>query len=209
MRTAAVAPHLRVVAAPPRSLSGSALARPSTLPGAAALQTLAVGMAPGTRRRRTPERSPISGCAAEIRPASPRARARARAPAGWLCSRARPRCSRARPRRAGPRPALDPFPWQRRGLRRPTAAKPRCVTSRRHPGSCGSSRTPRRPGRPIPHFFTAFLLENSFPTIPTHNLSSRNPNLFQKRPLPVSPETTVLREIPAHFNESMCRASDL
>lgn len=47
---------------------------------------------------------------------------------GWLCSR-------ATPRQAGPHPARGPFPWQQRGLRRPTAAKPRCVTSLGHPDS--------------------------------------------------------------------------
>lgn len=108
----------------PRSPSGSPpRAWPSTLPRAAVLQSLAVKKAPGTGRRRTPERGPIPGRAAEIRPASLRASAgaggllpRCQAAAGWASSGA------------------GPVPWQRRGLRRPTAAKPRCGSSRGLPG---------------------------------------------------------------------------
>lgn len=91
---------------------------------------------------------PHSGPHGRAGPASLRAPARA----GW-------QCGGARPRRAGPRPALGPFPWQRRGLRRPAAAKPRCVASRRHPGSGrGSPGTPWRPSRNVPHSFPNFLL---------------------------------------------------
>lgn len=113
-------------------------ARPSTHPRAAALQTLAVETVPGTGRRCAPDRSPIPGREAEVRPAGPPAPTRA----GWLNHRARQTL-------AGPRPALGPFPWQRRGLRRPTAAKPRCVTSRGHPGLGGAHPDPLAPHSPF------------------------------------------------------------
>lgn len=107
----------RARSALPRSLSGSAPAPGRPPSREAALQTLAAEMIPGTRRRLSPGRGPIPGRAAEAVPASPRDSAGA----GW-------RYGSARPRRAGTLQALGPFPWQRRGLRRPTAAKPRCVT---------------------------------------------------------------------------------
>ena len=64
---------------------------------------------------------------------------------GWSGLAVQPR--QARPRQDGTLQELGPFPWQRRGLRRPTAAKPRCVASRRHQASGrGSPGTPGIPG---------------------------------------------------------------
>lgn len=141
----------------PRSPSGSAPAPGRPPSRAAALQTLAAEMIPGTRRRRGPERGPIPGRATEAGPASPRDPAGA----GW-------RYGPARPRRTRTLQALGPFPWQPRGLRRPTAAKPRCVSSRGHRGSGrGSPGTPGTPADPFPHSLSTFLLENPLP--PPHS----------------------------------------
>lgn len=80
---------------------------------------------------------------------------------GWLCSR-------ARPRQAGPHPARGRFPWQQRGLRRPTVAKPRCVTSLGYPRSGRSLPVSLAPSVPGPHFFTLPFVKtiHSLPAAP-------------------------------------------
>lgn len=126
VRNAAAAPHLRVVAAAPdAACQGQPAARPRPArppsPGRPHFrpsgQSRSSGHGGDASRSAAPSRT-------EVGPQSPSALARTR----WLCSR-------ARPRQAGPCPARGPFPWQQRELRRPTAAKPRCVTSQEHRGS--------------------------------------------------------------------------
>lgn len=79
----------------------------------------------------------------------------------------------ARTRRARPHSAPGPFPWQRRGLRRPTAAKPRCVTSRGHPSLRRGARwTPPHPQRPSgPILLQHFYLKTYFSPPPIHSFS--------------------------------------
>lgn len=173
----------RTRSALPRSPSGSTpRAWLSTLPRAAVLQILAAKTAPGPR--------------AKIRQES----LWASAGAGWLYSG-------ARRRQAGPHPALDPFPWQRQGLRRPTAAKPRCVTSRRllarggaRRGPCGAS------GGPFPHPLQLFSEKIHLPSTLIHSLfleiqtcSKSSPFQFLPRPPPSGrPLHIVMRVCAVH-----------
>lgn len=126
MRNAAAAPHLRVVAAAPdaacqgQPAAGPRPARPPS-PGRPHFRLSRPSQSPGhggdASRSEAPSRT-------EVGPQSPSALVQT----GGLGS-----CARLK--QAGPRQARGPFPWQQRGLRRPTAAKPRCVTPPGHPGS--------------------------------------------------------------------------
>jgi hypothetical protein len=133
VRNAAEAPHLRVAAAvPDQPGQGQPVVRPRqcrpTSPGRPHFRpSRRQGRSPGQEASRSaaPSRTEVGGRVLPLQLGQ----------AG--CA------GPARPRRVGPRPALGPFPWQQRGLRRPTAAKPRCVTSRLYSGSGrGLPRTP-------------------------------------------------------------------
>lgn len=167
VRNAAAAPHLRVVAAAPdAACQGQPAARPRPArppsPGRPHFRPSGQSQSPGhegdASRSAAPSRT-------EVGPQSPSALFRTR----WLCSP-------AKPRQAGPRPARGPFPWQQSELRRPTAAKPRCVTSQGHRGS----------GRSLPSApLTLQHAHSSFPPITFHKenplSSTSNPQfVFQE-----------------------------
>lgn len=151
--------------------------------------------APGTGQRRTSERGPIPGRAA-IRPAGESSGSRSRPLAAqtgqavvvWASSG------------AGPVPlatarATAPHSGQTALRHFARAPQLRWVPLR----------TPWSLSRPISLSFPTLLLETS-PTPPQSTASLLEINLFQKRPLPVSPETTTLRklrETPAHCNQSV------
>lgn len=130
VRTAAVAPHLRVVAAEPgRPCQGHPAVQPSLL----AVHPPQGGGASDPRGRDGPRDRAAAHPGAEPHPGL-RSRDQAGESSG-SGSGSRGLAVQPGLAEAGwPLPALDPFPWQRSELRRPTAAKPRCVTSRRHPG---------------------------------------------------------------------------
>lgn len=126
VRNAADAPHLRVVAAAPDAAcqgQPAARPRPARPPSPGRPHFRPSGQSQSPRHGGDASRS-AAPSRTEVGPQSPSALVRT----SWLCSR-------ARPRQAGPCRARGPFPWQRRELRRPTAAKPRCVISQGHRGS--------------------------------------------------------------------------
>lgn len=126
---------------------------------------------------------------------------------GWLSGR-------ARPRRAVPRQALGPFPWQQRGLRRPTAAKPRRVTyllyygsGRGLPETAHHHHTPRtRPSLLMPDCFLTLLRKT--PTFFHLRVTACLPEILtcpKRALLPVSPLRSPLRKTPFNLHSLIIR----
>lgn len=175
MRNATAAPHLRVVAAAPdAACQGQPAARPRPArppsPGRLHFRLSGQSQSPGHGGDASRNAAPSW---TEVGPQSPSALVRTR----WLCSL-------ARPRQAGPSRARSPFPWQQRELRRPTAVKPRCVTSQGH-GDSGRSLPSAPDSTACPFFiFHHNLSQRKFSSLPPpiHNLSSKNFTLLKTFP---------------------------